>query len=102
MMLLRCSRIWCRRVNAQSRTSAIGVVCLAMNWNVEGRVSANKGGLTKAESSKMLNVSTSTFDRIVLAGGLPKGKKIQGKKNLLWKREDIEQYKRIMLLNARK
>ena len=58
--------------------------------------------LTKAESSKMLNVSTSTFDRIVLAGGLPKGKKIQGKKNLLWKHEDIEQYKRIMLLNARK
>ena len=58
--------------------------------------------LTKAEASKILNVSTSTFDRIVLAGGLPKGKKIQGKKNLLWKHEDIEQYKRIMLLNARK
>ena len=31
-------------MNAQSRTSAIGVVCLAMNWNVEGRVSVNKGG----------------------------------------------------------
>jgi predicted DNA-binding transcriptional regulator AlpA len=78
--------------------------CSVSDYELERRGASvgQQRWLTKAESSKMLNVSTSTFDRIVLAGGLPKGKKIQGKKNLLWKREDIEQYKRIMLLNAKK
>lgn len=61
-----------------------------------------KRWLDKNEASKMLGISTSTFDRIVLAGGISRGKKIQGKKNLLWKREDVEQCKRITLLNAKK
>lgn len=85
-------------------TQDISYWCGVSSYELERRGASvgQQRWLTKAESSKMLNVSTSTFDRIVLAGGLPKGKKIQGKKNLLWKHEDIEQYKRIMLLNARK
>lgn len=56
--------------------------------------------ITKEEASGMLGVSTSTFDRYVSKGGLPKGKKLMGQKNLVWKREQVEQLKLLMLLKA--
>ena len=59
-----------------------------------------KQWLTKEEASEILGVSTSTFDRIVLKGGLPRGRKIQGKKSLVWKREQVEQLKTLMLLKG--
>lgn len=49
--------------------------------------------LTKKEASALLNISTSTFDRIVFQGKLPKGRKIMHKKSLVWKYEEIEQLK---------
>ena len=60
-----------------------------------------KQWLTKEEASEILGVSTSTFDRYVLKGGLPRGKKILGQKNLVWKREQVEQCKILMLLKAK-
>lgn len=60
-----------------------------------------KKWITKDEASQMLGVSTSTFDRYVLKGGLPRGKKIQGKKSLVWNREQVEQLYKLMLLKAR-
>lgn len=60
-----------------------------------------KQWLTKEEASEILGVSTSTFDRYVLKGGLPRGKKILGQKNLVWKREQVEQCKMLMLLKAK-
>lgn len=57
-----------------------------------------KPWLTKEEASNMLGISTSTFDRIVLRGGLPRGKKIIRQKNLVWKSEQVEQFKCMMLL----
>ena len=57
--------------------------------------------VTKIEASKMLCVSTSTFDRIVKQGGLPRGKKVLGQKNLKWKREQVEQLQKLMLLKAK-
>lgn len=57
-----------------------------------------KQWVTKEEASGMLGISTSTFDRIVLNGGLPRGKKVAGKKNLIWKVKDIEDCKRMMEL----
>lgn len=60
-----------------------------------------KQWLTKEECSEMLGISTSTFDRYVLRGGMPRGKKIQGRKSLVWKREQVEQLKSLMLLRAR-
>lgn len=59
-----------------------------------------KKWLTKDEASRMLGVSTSTFDRYVLKGELPRGKKLTGHKNLVWKREQVEQLKTLMLLNT--
>lgn len=59
-----------------------------------------KQWVTKEEASDILCVSTSTFDRIVLKGGLPRGKKIAGKKCLVWKREQVEQCKMLMLLKS--
>lgn len=60
-----------------------------------------KGWLTKIEASKELGVSTSTFDRMILKGVLPRGKKIVHQKNLVWKYDGIEQLKRMMLLNVK-
>ena len=57
-----------------------------------------KQWLTKEEASEALGISTSTFDRIVLGGGLPRGRKVAGKKNLLWKVKDIEDCQRMMEL----
>ena len=62
---------------------------------------SKKQWLTKEEASEILGVSTSTFDRYVLKGGLPRGKKILGQKNLVWKREQVEQCKMLMLLKAK-
>ena len=55
--------------------------------------------VTKQEAIKELNISRSTFDRLVLKGILPRGKKISHKKCLYWKYEQIEQLKLMMLLN---
>lgn len=60
-----------------------------------------KQWVTKEEASEMMGISTSTFDRYVLKGGLPRGKKIAGQKSLVWKREQIEQLKVLMLLKAK-
>lgn len=60
-----------------------------------------KQWLTKEEASEMLGVSTSTFDRVVLNGSLPRGKKVVGKKNLLWNIKDIEDIKKMVALRRR-
>lgn len=61
-----------------------------------------KQWLTKEEASRELGISTSTFDRNVLSGRLPRGKKRVGQKSLLWKNEQIEQLRQIMLLRERR
>ena len=38
---------------------------------------------------------------MILKGVLPRGKKIVHQKNLVWKYDDIEQLKRMMLLNVK-
>lgn len=58
--------------------------------------------LTKDEASELLEVSRATFDRIVQSGGIPRGRKVKGKKNLLWNCEDVEEYKRMSLLMSRR
>lgn len=60
-----------------------------------------KSWLTKVEASQELGVSTSTFDRMILKGVLPRGKKIVHQKSLMWKSDEIEQLKRMMLLNVK-
>ena len=60
-----------------------------------------KKWLTKRDASSLLGISSSTFDRFVLKGVLPRGKKIQGKKCLVWNGEQVEQLKKMMLLKAK-
>lgn len=60
-----------------------------------------KRWLTKKDVSKELNISTSTLDRFVKRGMLSKGKKIIHHKELLWKQEDVEQLKHLMLLKVK-
>ena len=57
--------------------------------------------LTKEEASGILGISTSTFDRLVLKGVLPRGKKIVGQNKLVWKAEQIEQLNRMKLLKEK-
>lgn len=59
-----------------------------------------KSWLSKIDASNVLGVSTSTFDRIVLNGGMPRGRKVVGQRNLVWRREQVEQLKNIMLLKG--
>ena len=60
-----------------------------------------KEWLTKIETSKLLGVSTSTLDRMILRKEFPRGRKIVHQKYLVWKREIVEQYKETMLLKRK-
>lgn len=60
-----------------------------------------KEWLTKIETSKMLGVSTSTLDRMILRKEFPRGRKIAHQKHLVWKREMVEQYKERLLLKGK-
>lgn len=59
-----------------------------------------KDWLTKKDISKKLNISTSTIDRLVLKGILPRGKKILHKKSLVWEHDIVEQLKYSKLLRT--
>lgn len=59
-----------------------------------------KEWFTKKEVSKELSVSTSTIDRMILKGLLSKGKKILHQHSLVWKVDEVEQLKHLMLLRA--
>lgn len=45
--------------------------------------------LSKAQACDYLNISRSTFDKLVKDGKLPKGKKRRGFKELSWKKEEL-------------
>lgn len=45
--------------------------------------------LSKAQACDYLNISRSTFDKLVKEGKLPKGKKRMGFKELSWKKEEL-------------
>lgn len=45
--------------------------------------------LSKAQACDYLNISRSTFDKLVKEGKLPKGKKRLGFKELSWKKEEL-------------
>lgn len=49
----------------------------------------SKALVTKDEACKILGVSASTFDRKVLKGIFPRGKKVKGRNNLLWDSEQL-------------
>lgn len=89
--------------NGDCSKADITYFCNLSKYELDRRGAAidKKGWLTKIEVSQMLGVSTSTFDRMILKGVLPRGKKIVNQKNLVWKCDDIEQLKHIMLLNIK-
>lgn len=88
--------------NGECSKADIAYFCDMSMYELERRGASvgKKTWLTKKEASKELNVSTSTFDRIVLKGLIPRGKKVQRKKSLLWKDDEVEQLKRIKLLKG--
>lgn len=45
--------------------------------------------LSKAQACDYLNISRSTFDKLVKEGKLPKGKKRMGFKELSWRKEEL-------------
>ena len=45
--------------------------------------------LSKAQACDYLNISRSTFDKLVKEGKLPKGKKRLGFKELSWRKEEL-------------
>lgn len=60
-----------------------------------------KQWVTKEEACKILEVSSSTFDRIVRKERLPRGKKVIRQKALVWKSDIVEQLKEKKLLNIK-
>lgn len=48
--------------------------------------------LSKYQAYTYLNMSRATFDNLVRAGSLPRGKKIAGFKELVWFKKDLNKY----------
>lgn len=48
--------------------------------------------ISKYQACKLVNCSRATFDNLVKAGKLPRGKKQAGFKELFWKRSEIEKF----------
>ena len=59
-----------------------------------------KEWLTKKEACDKLSISSSTLDRMVLKGILPRGKKIPHQNSLVWKCDDVEQLRKLALLKV--
>lgn len=89
--------------NGDCSKADIAYFCNLSKYELDRRGAAvdKKGWLTKIEASQELGVSTSTFDRMILKGVLSRGKKIVHQKSLVWKFDDIEQLKHLMLLNVK-
>lgn len=52
----------------------------------------NTSFLSKAQACEYLNISRSTFDKMIKEGKIPKGKKRQGFKELSWTKEQLNNY----------
>ena len=50
-------------------------------------------GMSKYQAYTYLNISRATFDNLVKAGKIPKGKKIEGFKELRWFKKDLNTFK---------
>ena len=50
-------------------------------------------GMSKYQAYTYLNISRATFDNLVKAGRIPKGKKIEGFKELRWFKKDLNTFK---------
>lgn len=89
-------------VNGECSKQDINYFCDFSKRELDNRGASvgEKKWITKEEASQMLGISTSTFDRYVLKGGLPRGKKLMGQKSLVWKREQVEQLRKLMLLKG--
>lgn len=89
--------------NGDCSKADIAYFCNLSKYELDRRGAAvdKKGWLTKIEASQELGVSTSTFDRMILKGVLSRGKKVVHQKSLVWKCDEIEQLKRMMLLNVK-
>ena len=48
--------------------------------------------INKTAACDYVQVSRATFDRLVKAGKLPKGKKLKGSTELVWYEKDLDQY----------
>ena len=51
-------------------------------------------GISKYTACQYLNISRATFDNLVAEGKLPKGKHVQGFKELRWYKKDLDDYVR--------
>ena len=50
--------------------------------------------MSKYQAYTYLNISRATFDNLVRAGEIPRGKKIQGFKELFWYKKDLARLKK--------
>ena len=65
--------------------------------NIIDRIDSGNTNITEEEGLeviKYLNISRATFDNLVNEGKLPKGKHIQGFKELRWYKKDLDDYVR--------
>lgn len=50
--------------------------------------------LTKYQAYTYLNISRATFDNMVRAGTIPRGRKVQGSRELRWYKKDLPEPKK--------
>lgn len=88
--------------NGECSKADISYFCNLAKYELSRRGTSidKKEWLTKKEVSEKLNMSTSSFDRLVLNGLMPRGKKVSGSRKLLWKGEQVEQLRHFMLLKG--
>lgn len=58
------------------------------------RLSDKEEELSKYQAYTYLNISRAKFDTLVSMGKLPKGKKKQGFKELIWTKKELDKYRK--------
>lgn len=89
--------------NGECSKTDIEYFCNLSKYELDRRGTAidKKEWFTKKEVSESLSLSTSTIDRMVRRGLLSKGRKVLHRSSLLWKADEVEQLKQLMLLKVK-
>lgn len=88
--------------NGECSKADISYFCNLAKYELDRRGTSidKKEWLTKKEVSEELSISTSTIDRMIMKGLLSRGKKILHQTRLVWKVDEVEQLKCLMLLKS--
>ena len=76
---------------SSGNTNLTEAECMVIISTIQGLARKDEG-ISKYAACEYLNISRATFDRYVSDGKLPKGKHVQGFKELRWFKKDLDRY----------